>query len=75
MTEDQVQDEARKLAQAAGFNPDEIVEADECEPVIEDRGDGVPSVSMHHPLRPRWAQFEDQARAKLEGGAESPGAE
>jgi hypothetical protein len=74
MTEDEVQTEARTLARAAGFDPDEIVEAEEAEPVIEDRGDGVPVVEMRHPLRPRWALFEDQARAKLEGGAESPGA-
>lgn len=72
MNDDEVQTEARNLARAAGFNPDEIVETDECEPVIQDRGDGVPLVSMHHPLRPRWAQFEAEARAKLQGGAGAP---
>lgn len=69
MTDDEVQTEARRLAREAGFNPDEIVQSDECEPVIQDRGDGVPLVSMHHPLQPRWAQFEEQARAKLQGGS------
>jgi hypothetical protein len=67
MTEDDVLTEARSLARAAGFDPDEIVEGDECEPVIQDRGDGVPLVSMHRPLRPRWAQFETEARARLAG--------
>jgi hypothetical protein len=66
MIEDDIQAEAKALAREKGLNPDEIIEGGECEPVISDRGDGVPLVSMHHPLRARWTQFEAEARRRVE---------
>lgn len=66
MFEDEVLAEAKSLAREQGLNPDEIVEGGECEPVIDDRGDGVPLISMHHPLRARWMQFEGEARRRVE---------
>jgi hypothetical protein len=65
MYEDEIQAEAKALAREKGLNPDEIVEGGECEPVIDDRGDGVPFISMHHPLRARWMEFEAEARRRV----------
>jgi hypothetical protein len=74
MIEDDIQAQAKALARERGFNPDEIVEGGECEPVVDDRGDGVPLISMHHPLRVRWMQFEAEARRRVEArGAPSGG--
>lgn len=66
MIEDDIQAEAKSLAREQGFNPDEIIEGSECEPVFQDRGDGVPLISMHHPLRARWMEFEAEARRRVE---------
>lgn len=73
MTEDEVQAEARSLAREAGFDPDEIVVGDEPEPVVYDRGDGVPLISMHRPLRARWTTFESEARTRLQERAGDAG--
>jgi hypothetical protein len=66
MIEDDIQAEARALAREQGLNPDEIVEGGECEAVVDDRGDGVPVISMHHPLRARWTEFEAEARRRVQ---------
>jgi len=66
MIEDDILNEAKALAREQGLNPDEIIEGGECQPVVNDRGDGVPLISMHHPLRARWTQFEEEARRRVE---------
>lgn len=75
MSEDDVQAEARRLARLDGFNPDEIVHCGDPQPVVSDRGDGVPVISMRRPLRPRWSAYVKQARARLEGGEGDEGRE
>lgn len=74
MIDDDIQAEAKALAREKGMNPDEIIEGDECEPVAEDRGDGVPVVSMHHPLRARWMEFEAEARQRVQARQQGTGA-
>ena len=71
--EDDIQAEAKALAREQGLNPDEIIEGGECAPVIDDRGDGVPLISMHHPLRARWTEFEDEARRRVEARRDGQG--
>ena len=66
MIEDEIQEEAKAVAREKGLNPDEIIQGGECEPVVDDRGDGVPLISMHHPLRARWMEFEEEARRRVE---------
>jgi hypothetical protein len=73
MIEDEIQAEAKALAREKGLNPDEIIEGGECEPVVDDRGDGVPLISMHHPLRARWMEFEEEARRRVEARRQGEG--
>lgn len=73
MIEDDILTEAKALAREKGLNPDEIVEGGECEPVVDDRGDGTPLISMHHPLRARWMEFEDEARRRVEARQQGQG--
>lgn len=74
MNEDEVHAEARSLAREAGFDPDEIVHCGDPEPVIDDRGDGVPLITMHRPLRPRWTAFEAEARSRIRDRSGDAGA-
>jgi hypothetical protein len=72
--EDEVQAEARSLARSAGLNPDEILEEGDPEPLAEDRGDGVQVTAMRRPFKPRWMEFEAQAREVVAQRAGKPGA-